>query len=65
LFSIGTISLLEKIQFVKTTNVKIVDTYVKTSILKHISRVQSTKKKIIGNRYELEVALEDKVYPKT
>ncbi len=41
------------------------DTYVKTSILKHGSKVQSTEKKIIGNKYELEVALKDKVYPKT
>jgi hypothetical protein len=41
------------------------DTYVKTSISKQKYEVQSTKKKIHGNRYELEIALEDKVYPKT
>ncbi len=27
--------------------------------------IQSTKKKIVGNRYEPKVALEDKVYSKT
>jgi hypothetical protein len=35
LFSIGTISLLEIIQSMKTTNVGIMDTNVKTSILEH------------------------------
>jgi hypothetical protein len=35
LFSIGTINLLEIIQFVKTTDVKIMDTNVKTNILEH------------------------------
>jgi hypothetical protein len=49
----------------KTTNVEIMDTYVKTSILKHGSKVQSTKNKIVGNIYELEVALKDKVYLET
>jgi hypothetical protein len=34
LFSIGTISLLETIQFVKTMDVEIMDTNVKTSNLK-------------------------------
>jgi len=34
LFSIGTINLLETIQFVKTTNVEVMDTDVKTSISK-------------------------------
>jgi len=32
LFSIGTITLLETIQYVKTTNVEIMDTNVKTTI---------------------------------
>jgi len=58
LFSIGTISLPKTIQFVKTTDVEIMDTYVKTNISKHGSRVQSTKKKITSNKYELEVVLE-------
>ncbi len=49
----------------KTTNVGIVDTNVKTNISKQRFVIQRTKKKIPGNRYELEVALEDKVYPKT
>jgi hypothetical protein len=34
---------------------------VKTSISKHLSEVQSIEKKILGNKYEWEVALEDKV----
>ncbi len=38
------------------------DTNVKTSISKQGSKVQSTEKKIPSNRYELKVALEDKVY---
>ncbi len=38
------------------------DTHVKTSILEHGSKVHNTKKKIPINKYELEVALEDKVY---
>jgi len=58
LFSIGTISLPKTIQFVKTTDVEIMDTYVKTNISKHGSGVQSTKKKITSNKYELEVVLE-------
>jgi hypothetical protein len=49
----------------KTTNVGIMDTDVKKSILEHGSKVQSTKKKILGNKYEPKIALEDKVYPKT
>jgi hypothetical protein len=49
----------------KTTNVEIMDTNGKISI-SHLNFVeQSTKKKKIGNRYELEVALEDKVYFET
>jgi hypothetical protein len=39
LFSIGTISLPEIIQFMKTTDVGIMDTNVKTSISKHGSEV--------------------------
>jgi hypothetical protein len=62
LFSIGTISLPETIQSMKTTYVGIMDTDVKTSISKQAFEVQSTKKKIPGNRYEPEVTLEDKVY---
>jgi hypothetical protein len=42
LFSIGTINLLEIIQFMKTTNVGIMDIDVKTSISKQGSEVQST-----------------------
>ncbi len=65
MFSIGTISFPKTIQFVKNTNVDIMDTDVKTSISKQQFGVQSTKKKISGNKYEPKVALEDKVYPKT
>ncbi len=36
----------------------------KTSISKHGCKVWSIKKKILGNIYEPEVALEDKVYLK-
>jgi hypothetical protein len=49
----------------QTIDVEILDTNVKTSISKQRSEVYNTKKKIPCNRYELEVALEDKVYPKT
>ncbi len=63
LFSIRTISLPKTIQFMKTTYVGIMDTNVNISFLEHGSEVQSIEKKILGNRYELEVALEDKVYP--
>jgi hypothetical protein len=62
LFSIGIIGLPETIQSLKTTNVGIIDIDVKTSISKQGSKVWSTKKKILGNIYEPEVALEDKVY---
>jgi len=41
-FSIGTISLHEIIQFVKTTYVKNMDTYVNTNISKHGSRLHNT-----------------------
>jgi hypothetical protein len=49
----------------KTIDVGIMDIDVKISILEHGSEVQSIEKKILGNRYEPEVALEDKVYAKT
>jgi len=65
LFSIRTISLHETIQSMKITDVGIMDTNVKTSILKHGSKVQSIEKKILSNKYETKVALEDKVYPET
>jgi hypothetical protein len=65
LFSIGTISLPEIIQSMKTTDMGIMDTDVKTSISKQIYEVHNTKKKIFGNKYEPKVTLEDKVYPKT
>jgi hypothetical protein len=42
LFSIGTINLPETIQSMKTTYVKIMDTYVKTNISKHGSSVHNT-----------------------
>jgi hypothetical protein len=41
------------------------DTNVKTSISKQGSKIQSTKKKIHGNRYEPKVTVEDKVYLET
>ncbi len=37
----------------------------KTSISKQGFEVQSTENNIFGNRCELKIALEDKVYPKT
>ncbi len=40
------------------------DIDVKTRISKHEFGVKSTKKKIVGNRYELKMALENKVYLK-
>ncbi len=49
----------------KTIDVGIMDTYVKTSISEQGYEVQKIEKKIHGNKYELEVALEDKVYPET
>ncbi len=63
MFSIGIISLLETIQFLKSTDVETMDTNVKTTILEKEFEVQSTKKKIVGNIYEPKVALEDKMYP--
>jgi len=41
------------------------DTNVKTSILKQGSRVHSIEKKILGNKYEQKITLEDEVYLKT
>jgi hypothetical protein len=41
------------------------DIDVKTSISKQGSKVHNIKKKILGNKYELEIALEDKVYLET
>ncbi len=41
------------------------DTDVKMSILEQGFEVESLEKKIPNNKYEPEVALEDKVYPKT
>ncbi len=49
----------------KTIDVEIMDTDVKTIISEQEVEVQSTKKKVDGNRYEPRVALEDKVYSKT
>ncbi len=41
------------------------DTDLKTSISEQGSEVQTTETKIVGNKYELEIALENKMYPKT
>ncbi len=64
LFSIGTFSLPKIIQYVKIVDVEIMDIDEKTSILEQGFGIHSIKKKIVGNRYEPKVALEDKVYPK-
>jgi len=45
----------------KTTYVEIMDIDLKTSISKQGYEVQSPKTKIVGNTYELKVALENKV----
>jgi hypothetical protein len=50
---------------VKTTDVEIMDIHMNISISKQGSGVQSTKKKVSNIKYELEVVLEDKVYPET
>jgi hypothetical protein len=50
---------------VKTTNVEIINTNGETSTLELNYRVQNIEKETISNIYELEVALEDKVYLKT
>jgi len=47
----------------KTIDVGIMDIDVKTSISEQGSKVQSIKKKILGNKYEQEVTMEDNVYP--
>jgi hypothetical protein len=52
LLSIGTISLPETIQSVKTTNVEIMDTSVQTNILKLKFEIQNIEKKTTGNKYE-------------
>jgi hypothetical protein len=46
----------------KTTDVGIMDTNVKSNISKQGFEVHSIEKKTHGNRYEPKVALEDKVY---
>jgi hypothetical protein len=61
LFSIGIINFPNKIQSMKTTDVEIMDTDVRISISKQGFRIQSTKKKILNNKYEPKVALEVKV----
>ncbi len=51
-FSIGTISLPETTQFVETKDVEIMDTNDNTNNLELKSKLQITKLKTIGNRYE-------------
>ncbi len=41
------------------------DTSVKTSILEQGFEAQSIEKKILANKYEPKIVLEDKVYPET
>jgi hypothetical protein len=53
LFSVGTISLLDTIQFVKTTNVELMDISGETNTSELNFGVQSIKKKTTGNIYEL------------
>ncbi len=64
LFSIGTISLLEIIQYVKTTcgyhGYRSEDQYFKANL-----KYKAQKKKIIRNRYEPKVVSKDKVYSET
>jgi hypothetical protein len=50
---------------VKTTDVEIMDTSVKISTSELNYGGTEHIKEATGNRYELEVALEDKVYPET
>jgi hypothetical protein len=64
LFSIGIINLPKTIQSMKTSDVEITDTNVKTSISQQEFGVQSIEKKIDNNKYEPKVVLEDKVYLK-
>jgi hypothetical protein len=49
----------------KITNVEIMDTNVKIIILEQEVEVQSSEKKIAMNRYELEIAMKEKVYLET
>jgi hypothetical protein len=49
---------------VKIANMEIMDTSVKNSTSKLYFGVQNIEKKTIGNKYELEVVLEEKMYPK-
>jgi hypothetical protein len=65
LFSIGTINLLETIQFMETIDVEIMDIDVNISILEQGFWIQNIEKKIACKRYDGKVALKDKVYPKT
>ncbi len=65
LFSIGIISLPKMIQSMKTMDVGIMDIDVKTSISEQGFEVHGIEKKILGNIYEPEAALEDEVYIKT
>ncbi len=65
LLSIGIIRLLDTIQCVKTTYVKVMDASVKTSNSKLKSGVQITKQKTHVNKYEPKVVLKDKVYAET
>ncbi len=65
LFLIGIISLPKTIQYVKTTDVEIMDTSAKTIDSKLKLGVQIIEQKIIGNKYEPEVALKDKMYLET
>ncbi len=62
LFSIGIINLPKTIQSMKTSDVEITDTNVKTSISQQEFGVQSIEKKIDNNKYEPKIVLEDKVY---
>ncbi len=48
----------------KTIDVEIMDIDVKTIILKQEFEVQNTQEKIVNNKYELKITLEDKVYLK-
>ncbi len=65
MFFIGTICLSETIQFVKTTDVEIMDIDVKIIISEQGFGIQNIEKNNLGNRYEPKVALEDKVNPNT
>jgi hypothetical protein len=64
LFSIGIMSLPKTIQSMKTSDVEIMDTNVKTSISQQEFGIQNIEKKIDNNKYEPKIVLEDKVYLK-